>query len=217
VVGGLVATGWQIAGVLRLRRALRDCAVVSGRANQLGTGEKACELVVVPEPRVVALTVPGRPDRIVVSTGLRERLPRTEFDAVLRHEQAHLSLRHARVLLFAVALMATVGRLPPVRRSIDALRGALEVWADEAAAGDDRSQRGTLRSALLRIAAEPSAIRTVGGAGLMVSSRADALAGAATIPTSGGSLATIGALAVRGLVAVPLLLVILHAWQVTAR
>ncbi|MGH2660373.1 MAG: M56 family metallopeptidase [Actinomycetota bacterium] len=109
------------------------------------------ELVVLPTPEVLAVSVPGRPGQIVVSEGLVEALAPVELAVVLRHEAAHLDHRHERYLLLATALEHAFTFLPPVRRSTATLRTALERWADEEATGEDVSQREALRAALLSL------------------------------------------------------------------
>jgi Zn-dependent protease with chaperone function len=107
------------------------------------------ELVVLPSPELLAVSVPGGPGQIVVSEGLLEALTPGELGAVLRHEAAHLDHRHERYLLLATALEHAFPFLPPVRRSTATLRTALERWADEEATGEDVTQRQALRGALL--------------------------------------------------------------------
>ncbi|WP_230689346.1 M56 family metallopeptidase [Catellatospora paridis] len=63
-------------------------------------------VLMLPDDRPEAFAVPGRPGRIVVTTGMRERLSATQLDAVIAHEQAHLAAGHHR--LVAIADMARV-------------------------------------------------------------------------------------------------------------
>lgn len=131
---------------VRTRRALRIEAT-------LGTHERlsSCELVVLPTDRPLAMTVPGEPAQIVVSRGLVDALPDTALRAVLRHEATHAACRHDRYLLVAVAVDASLGRLPLVRRSTSVLRLALERWADEHAAADTDAGRADVQDALIRV------------------------------------------------------------------
>ena len=110
------------------------------------------ELVVLPIDSLIALSVGACPGQIVVSRGLVDTLPPAELAAVVRHEAAHLDHGHHRFLLLAAAVEAAFGRFPLVRRSVVALRTALERWADEDAAGAHETGRSTVRSALVGLA-----------------------------------------------------------------
>lgn len=111
----------------------------------------ADELVVLPSDSLIALSVGGRPGQIVVSQGLVESLSPAELAAVVRHEAAHLHHHHHRFLLLAAAVEAAFARAPLVRRSVVALRTALERWADEDVAGVQESGRSTVRNALVGV------------------------------------------------------------------
>ncbi len=52
------------------------------------------ELAVLDDPAPVAYAVPGRPGRIMASTGLLRALDAGERRAVLAHERSHLRHRH---------------------------------------------------------------------------------------------------------------------------
>ncbi len=107
------------------------------------------ELVVIPSPHLLAVSVAGRQPQVIVSTGLIETLLPEELEAVVRHECAHLDRRHQRYLLLARAVDAGFRFLPFVRRSTAAVRIGLERWADEVAAGETAEGRQTVREALL--------------------------------------------------------------------
>ena len=107
------------------------------------------ELVVVPSPHLLAVSVAGRQPQVIVSTGLIETLLPEELEAVVRHECAHLDQRHQRYLLVARAVDAGFRFLPFVRRSTAAVRIGLERWADEVAAGETAEGRERVREALL--------------------------------------------------------------------
>ena len=110
------------------------------------------ELVLLPTDAVLALSVGGRPGQILVSEGLVDTLSPAELAAVIRHEAAHLDHNHHRFLVLAAAVEAALGPVPLVRRSVVALRTALERWADEDAAGAHESGRPAVRSALVGLA-----------------------------------------------------------------
>jgi Zn-dependent protease with chaperone function len=101
------------------------------------------ELAVIDHPGQQAYAVPGRPGRIVVSTGLLRVLNAGERRAVLAHERAHLAHRHH--LHHAVAHLAAAAN-PLLRRLRDAVALSTERWADEDAAATCR--RDTVADAL---------------------------------------------------------------------
>ncbi|GIF98873.1 M56 family metallopeptidase [Catellatospora citrea] len=115
--------------------ALRHRRVLA-RARHLTDG--SATVLVLPDDRPEAFAVPGRPGRIVVTTGMREHLTATQLDAVIAHERAHLDAGHHR--LVAVAEMAAVAHpaLWWVARHVGYL---VERAADEQAARDVGSRR----------------------------------------------------------------------------
>jgi Zn-dependent protease with chaperone function len=106
------------------------------------------ELVVIDSVDPQACAVPGRPGRIVVSTGLLRGLDAGQRRAVLAHERAHLTHRHH--LHQTLALLACAAN-PLLRRLPVAVELACERWADEDAAATCR--RDTVAEALTRAAA----------------------------------------------------------------
>ncbi|WP_283844017.1 M56 family metallopeptidase [Kitasatospora humi] len=88
-------------------------------------------LAVLDDDHADAYALPGRPGRIVVTTGMLRALPAPERAALLAHERAHLASRHH--LFLAAAEYAAV--LHPALRRLRAPIGYhLERWADEDAA-----------------------------------------------------------------------------------
>jgi beta-lactamase regulating signal transducer with metallopeptidase domain len=108
-------------------------------------------LVVVPTDRLLAFGVPGRSPQVVISAGLTRRLERDELEAVVVHEAAHLRLRHATVLSILLGIEAGFSVIPFVGRSIEAVRAALEVWADAAVPGSRSATHNPLRRALVDV------------------------------------------------------------------
>lgn len=140
-----------IAGVRRTRRSWARVHIEPG----LGRREEfqGVEVAVLATQRVVAFSVRHRGhDQIVVSDSLFEQLSDREVEAVLRHERAHLGLRHDRYLLTGAAIEHAFARIRPVARSVASLFAALERSADERAAGTSVERRRNLRSALLGVA-----------------------------------------------------------------
>ena len=143
----LAALLWSVARfgvelVIRVRTLRRLRAVGPG---SLG-------LVVADWAEPVAVAVPGRPGRVLVTSGLLRLLDADERRVVFAHERAHLAHRHHR-LVWAAALAAAVHPLlRPVR---DAVEFLAERWADEdaAAAVGDRAlaARAVARAALATV------------------------------------------------------------------
>lgn len=93
------------------------------------------ELAVLDVEDAIACAVPGRPGRVVVSTGLLRALDARQRRALLAHERAHLTHRHHLHRMaagLAAAANPLLGRLP----SASAL--STERWADEVAAAGSR-------------------------------------------------------------------------------
>lgn len=89
------------------------------------------ELAVLDAGDAHAFAVPGRPGRIVVTTGLLRSLDAGGRRALLAHERAHLTHRHhvhQSLAHLAAAANPLLGRLP------GAVELSCERWADEAAA-----------------------------------------------------------------------------------
>src|SRR5437764_56849 len=110
------------------------------------------ELAVIDAGAPSALAVPGRPGRIVVSSGMLRRLDAAQRRALLAHERAHLRHRHH---LHQSATAVAAGLNPLLRPLQSAVRLSCERWADESAAR--ASSRRTVAEALLRAAvAQPT-------------------------------------------------------------
>ncbi|MGH9267294.1 MAG: M56 family metallopeptidase [Acidimicrobiales bacterium] len=160
VPGGAYA-GWAsasfaltmpILAVVGIRRARRTQRIVHAEP-WLGrhVDWQGYDLVVLPTPQPVAISLHGTTDQIIVSEGLLAFLEPDAVDAVLRHEAAHLEKGHHRYLLAATAVDHALAFLPVVRRSTHVLRTSLERWADEVAAGGVPAERHVLRTALLEV------------------------------------------------------------------
>jgi hypothetical protein len=139
--------GRRVAAAVRHRRTLEVEFSIGDHRPWAGH-----DLVVLPTEEPLAFSVDGHSPQIVVSRGLVAALSPAQLEAVLRHEAAHLRHRHQRFLLVASALDCRFPYLAhPLRRSTASLRGALERWADEAAAGADPQARRNVRDALLAV------------------------------------------------------------------
>ncbi|MFD9487346.1 M56 family metallopeptidase [Streptomyces sp. NPDC059991] len=144
-----------LCGVALIRTARRRLGEV--RAARRRLAPSTGELAVVRDPCPYAYALPGRPGRIVVTTGMLRALEPAEREALFAHERAHLRGRHH--LFLAAAELAA--HLHPSLRSLRApLEYVLERCADEAAAGavGDRglAARAIGRAALASRTGEPA-------------------------------------------------------------
>jgi bla regulator protein blaR1 len=138
----LVALGVTAFSVLRTRRRHRQVlSLVAGRSTA------APSAWILDHPAALAYCLPGRPSRVVLSSGALAMLEAGELAAVLAHEQAHARERHDLVLLPFAALR----RLLPVGRVADAVALLVEMRADEAACR--RTAPRHVAAALRRISA----------------------------------------------------------------
>jgi Zn-dependent protease with chaperone function len=148
-VGAVTIAALAYLGTLRARRSRVAVHVEASLGEHRPYG--GYEVVVLPTDRIVAVSVPGQPDQVLVSRGLVERLPAAQLAALVRHEVAHLEQRHHRYLRTAVAVEYGFAFAPFARRSTAALRTALERWADEVAAGDSVRARQEVSAALVMV------------------------------------------------------------------
>lgn len=148
-----IALASAAAGLLAWCAALLGASAYRTRADlrraRIATGGTDGELAVLRDSRPDAYALPGRPGRIVVTTGMLRALEPAEREALFAHERAHLQGRHHRFLA-AVELAALCH--PALRALREPLGYALERSADEAAAaavGDRRlAARAIGRAAL---------------------------------------------------------------------
>ncbi|MDJ0384844.1 M56 family metallopeptidase [Streptomyces sp. G-G2] len=117
------------SGALLVRALNRRWAQLR-RAGRLAARAEG-ELVVLRDACPDAYALPGRPGRIVVTTGMLEALPAAEREALFAHERAHLRDRHH---LFAAAVDLAALCHPALRALREPLAYALERSADESAA-----------------------------------------------------------------------------------
>jgi peptidase M48-like protein len=116
----------QVCGLLSAARAARALP-----ADDL--------VAVVDDGAVEAFALPGRPGRVVVTTGMLAVLTPDERRALLAHERAHLTGRHHLFRMLVCVVAAANPLLWPLR---SAVTYTTERWADEAAAAaiDDRER-----------------------------------------------------------------------------
>ncbi|GAA0464435.1 peptidase M48 [Paractinoplanes deccanensis] len=125
-----------VALIWRLRRHRRVLALIP-------PGEHSGGLVMVDDDEARAFAVPGRPGRVVVTTGMRAALTDRQFEALLAHENAHLTERHHRLARAADLAVAAHPALWWVGRHVDYL---IERAADERAAAELGSRNVVARA-----------------------------------------------------------------------
>jgi hypothetical protein len=123
------------------------------RSNQTAAGD----VVMAADDEPLAVALPGRPGRILLTTGMVRLLSPRERAAVLAHERAHLKHRHHLLMAAAGAAAATSPLLRPVRDSVAYL---IERWADEDAATEvgsrDLVARAVAKAALATTDRKPA-------------------------------------------------------------
>ncbi|MER5849155.1 M56 family metallopeptidase [Streptomyces sp. NPDC002012] len=125
-LGALGVCTWNI-----LRSALRQTAALRRAKSQADTRYTAGDLCIIDTPRPDAYALPGRPSRIVVTTGMLRSLDPAEREALFAHERAHLDGRHH----YCLALAELAAHCHPgLRAARDAIQMSAERAADEAAA-----------------------------------------------------------------------------------
>lgn len=134
----VLVAGWLLgvlalitARTLRARRKHRDLIDLLATPWPTASGAH-----VLDHPVPVAYCLPGPRSRLVVSAGAVTTLARTELDAVLAHERAHLAERHDLVVLPFVAWGATARRVPGMAAAQRAVATLIEMRADDVAAAE---------------------------------------------------------------------------------
>jgi len=137
-VGALAVCLWAVARtVTRQARAFHAATTAAGRRSTAG------DLCVIDSPRPDAYALPGRPHRIVVTTGMLRSLGPDEREALFAHERAHNAGGHHYFL--AVAELTALCH-PGLRPVGEVIRFAVERAADEAAAAVVGDRRLTARA-----------------------------------------------------------------------
>jgi hypothetical protein len=128
------ACGYLVRAARELIRAGRACRLLAAGDDKL---------VITPDERPSAYTVPARTGAIVVSAGMLRLLSADERRALLAHEAAHLRHHHAGYVLLARLAAAANPLLRPLAHQVDL---AVERWADEVAAGEVGDRRVVARA-----------------------------------------------------------------------
>jgi Zn-dependent protease with chaperone function len=142
---GIPAGAFLVVMATGVARSLR-------RYRRLCTeGGTPIEIIASAEP--IAVTLPGRRPRVLISTGLLACLDPKQQAVVYAHELAHARLRHHRFLLAGDLVVSAVPLLRPLAAR---LSHAIERWADEEAAevvGDRRIVATAIAQAALAVTA----------------------------------------------------------------
>ncbi|GAA2117702.1 M48 family metalloprotease [Actinomadura napierensis] len=101
------------------------------------------QVVLIESDEIDALAVPGRPGRIVVTTGMRAVLDDDQFAVLVAHERAHLEADHFRLMLMAELAGAAHPALRWVAHRVSYL---IERAADERAVGTVGDRRAVARA-----------------------------------------------------------------------
>lgn len=133
----------------RCRRARQRATLPSWATGTTAGSVQGVEVIVIPTDEVVAVATP--PQQVVVSTHVLKKLSGDEFDAVVRHEIAHLTLRHDRHLFLIQTYERLHGWIPGIGAIADQLRLAVEKWADLEAVGTLSADPNALNSAAQKL------------------------------------------------------------------
>ncbi|MFF7656337.1 M48 family metalloprotease [Streptomyces sp. NPDC007983] len=150
--GALTVCAWTLG-----RSALRQARTFRTARTQAESRPAAGDLCVIDSPHPDAYALPGRPQRIVVTTAMLRSLDPAEREALFAHERAHNRAGHHYFLAAAELAAHCHPALCGLRADI---RLAAERAADEAAAGTVGDRRLTARAiarAALAGHASPSA------------------------------------------------------------
>ncbi|MDX6740854.1 M48 family metalloprotease [Actinocorallia sp. A-T 12471] len=155
-VSALILAWSAVAGTRTWLRHRRGRAV----ARELAPLPADQRVVLLPRASPDAFAVPGRPGRIVVTSGMRDSLTEAEYAALLAHEEAHLEAEHHSLVFWADLAGALHPALWWVSRRVAYL---VERDADERAAAAIGSRRVVAKAIA---AASLAAGATTGSPGL---------------------------------------------------
>ncbi len=128
VAGAVVVAALLTASCVCAVRLVRQLAQSATACRHLGPATGG--LVVVDDTRPAAYALPGLSGRIVVTTAMLRALPADERRALFAHEEAHLRKHH--YLYVQLSELAAAAN-PLLRPTAEAVRVAVERWADDAA------------------------------------------------------------------------------------
>ena len=135
----LLIAGHQVgASLRRTRREHVELLELVGREfdelEELDLGRPSRHLRVIEHPAPTAYCIPGLTHRVVISTGVLERLGQPEILAVLAHERAHVRARHDLLVEFFTVLHTAMPKSLRQHAVLEEVRLLAEVLADRAGA-----------------------------------------------------------------------------------
>ncbi|WMX48918.1 M56 family metallopeptidase [Streptomyces roseicoloratus] len=143
-VAGKVAIPALIAVLVSCARAAWRHHRVRRSAERALAGLPATSVAVLPDDEsAYAYALPGRRNRVVVTTAMLATLTGPERRALFAHERAHLNARHHRFLLTVQVAARANPFLRPLRTAV---AYTTERWADEEAADRVGSRRTVARA-----------------------------------------------------------------------
>ena len=217
VTGGMLAVSVMarvgyclVAGLVTSRRQRRRQLEALTLAHCGHEG--SCDALVVDHPAASAYCLPGRRNRIVVTTAAVAALDHDQLAAVLAHERAHLSERHDLVLTGSDTLRRAFPRVRAFRDAHLATARLVEMLADDLAAR--RNDRLTIAAALVRLAEASAPAAALGAGGSTSLARVRRLVAPAHPLGAAGSALT--GLVAAALLAIPVAVVAAPATVATA-
>ncbi len=190
------ATAVTLCATARVGRRHRRRLRIAGRPDaRLGA-------VVVDHGEPAAYCLPGARRPIVLTSAAVRLLDDSQLTAVLAHERAHQTGRHHLLVALAAIPAAAFPVVPALRHAGYEVARLAELAADDAAAG--RAPRLALAEALLVLGTAPQGTGALGAGGSTAAARVRRLI-ALPDPLSRAAM-VLGAIAVTGLVALPLVL-----------
>jgi Zn-dependent protease with chaperone function len=155
LIGRLAWAALSAMATARRRRVRHDQTL-----TLVGRPGPAAGVVVLDDNQPLVYCLPGR-GRIVVTTGALGRLDHAQLQAVMAHEQAHLSGRHHLLIMAARVLPAAFPGIRFLAAAADQTGTLAEMAADDTAA---RHHRLPLAHALLALAGAPAPAPALGAA-----------------------------------------------------
>ncbi|MHB1927855.1 MAG: M56 family metallopeptidase [Acidimicrobiales bacterium] len=174
---GVALAGLVLAAAVAARSAsclagglARSARERSRHAQALSLVARDCEhpgTVVLDHATPAAYCLPGRHRRVVLTSAALAALDETQLQAVLAHEQAHLTGRHHLVVGAAAGLRRAFPRAPVFVGAHEEIARLVELVADDAAAA--RHGRLPVAAAMVTMATgeAPSMALAAGGAGAL--------------------------------------------------
>lgn len=156
------------------RRRRRAQAPHLEQLRLLAAGSPPSEPLWVDDDQPLALSIGGRPGLIVLSDGLRRRLPPDAVTAALEHERAHLRGRHHALVAVAEVVASALPVCPLLRAAPSAIKDLVELAADAEAAR--RCGPAAVREALCRLTGHPLPLGGLAMAGRLTQVRLHRLA-----------------------------------------